>query len=112
MRPGGLSNTNRQAWGENIGSLKQAAKVREKFDRVYERQLLGEQEQDRDAYGDTERSSRPTKAAQMRVGRGDRRMDEVEASRRRQAWPTSTRIYLQEILLLNRCGEAAVSLYS
>ena len=53
----GLSNTNHSKPGARyIGSLKQAAKVREReFDRVYERQLLKEQEQDKDTYGDTER---------------------------------------------------------
>ena len=39
-----------------IGTLKQAAKVREReFDRVYERQLLKEQEEEKAKFGDTER---------------------------------------------------------
>ena len=80
----GLSNTNHAKPGARyIGSLKQAAKVREReFDRVYERQLLKEQEQDKDTYGDTERFVTAAYKKQLQESRKwdaeDRRMDEVE----------------------------------
>ena len=80
----GLSNTNHSKPGARyIGSLKQAAKVREReFDRVYERQLLKEQEQDKDAYGDTERFVTAAYKKQLQESRKwdaeDRRMDELE----------------------------------
>ena len=80
----GLSNTNHSKPGARyIGSLKQAAKVREReFDRVYERQLLKEQEQDKDTYGDTERFVTAAYKKQLQESRKwdaeDRRMDEVE----------------------------------
>mmetsp|Transcript_17166 Transcript_17166/g.45156 ORF Transcript_17166/g.45156 Transcript_17166/m.45156 type:complete len:330 (+) Transcript_17166:177-1166(+) len=80
----GLSNTNHSKPGARyIGSLKQAAKVREReFDRVYERQLLKEQEQDKDTYGDTERFVTAAYKKQLQESRKwdaeDRRMDELE----------------------------------
>ena len=52
------------------------------FDRVYERQLLKEQEQDKDTYGDTERFVTAAYKKQLQESRKwdaeDRRMDEVE----------------------------------
>jgi coiled-coil domain-containing protein 55 len=80
----GLSNTNHSKPGARyIGSLKQAAKVREReFDRVYERQLLKEQEQDKDQYGDTERFVTAAYKKQLQESRKwdaeDKRMDELE----------------------------------
>lgn len=80
----GLSNTNHSKPGSRyVGALKQAAKVREReFDRVYERQLLKEQAEEKEAYGDTERFVTAAYKQQLQESRKwdaeDKAMDAVE----------------------------------